>query len=241
MKPTDLALIFAGAATSTVLALASTMAHGPTLIAELEGRAGRALADSGVTADFRGSRGWLTRHPTLAGGVDLSDQRRAALAATVAALPGIGGVRWAARIRPVSDAPPPEQDCQQGVDGALKARSLRFAEASAELDPASVAVLDEVAAALKPCAGSVIAITGHTDGAGDEAANIALSQSRAGAVQQALIARGIPAAGLRARGLGSATPLDGLAPDDAANRRIEFEVISIKALQPTPVDLPGAG
>lgn len=238
------ALIVAGAAATVVLAVASEMAHGPRFVAGLEARAGEILAGQGLHADFRTGPGWLTRHPTLSGGEGLSDDARARAAAAVAALPGVGGVDWApsaSRRRAEAAPDAPVIHCQSEVEAILKARSLRFAEASAALDPASDAVLDEVAAALKPCAGSIVAISGHTDGAGDEAANLALSAARAGAVRDALQRRGIPAGGLRARGYGSARPLEGLAPDDPANRRIEFSVITTVPLLPTPVDTPGAG
>ncbi len=90
--------------------------------------------------------------------------------ARVAALPGVGGVRWEPRSAAALASrlldKPPALHCQDDVNGVLKARSLRFAEASAAIDPASEVVLDEVAAALRRCLGSVIAITGHTDAAG---------------------------------------------------------------------------
>jgi len=102
-------------------------------------------------------------------------------------------------------------------------------------------VLNEVASALLPCLGSIIAITGHTNSSGDETANLALSRARAEAVRWALIGRGIPADGLRAVGVGSQVSLEGLSPDDPANRRIEFSVIEKMPLAPTPIDTPGAG
>jgi OOP family OmpA-OmpF porin len=58
-------------------------------------------------------------------------------------------------------------------------------------------------------------------------------------VRDALIARGIPADGLRARGLGSCDPIEGLPSTDPANRRIEFSVVSTVPVKPTPVDTPG--
>ena len=64
--------------------------------------------------------------------------------------------------------------------------------------------------------------------------------SRARAVREALVRRGIPRDGLRANGIGSQQPVDGLAPTDPANRRIEFSVIRTEPLRPTPVDTPGA-
>jgi OOP family OmpA-OmpF porin len=242
VKPLDLTLIAAGAATAVLLALGSQLAHGAGFVAGLEAKSAETLNGSGVGASFQDSRGWLTRHPTLRGGELLPDGQRALLAIAVADLPGIGGVRWAARPKPAATAAKPVAlHCQADVNAVLGARSLRFAEASAEIDPASIALLDEVAAALKPCTGSVIAIIGHTDAAGDEPANVALSQQRADAVRVALIARGLAPNGLRARGLGSQQPLADLEPADPANRRIDFEVITIRSVQPTPIDTPGAG
>lgn len=243
----SLVLILAGASATVMLGVASHMAHGPALVARLDSAAATALKDAGATgvvARFQTGRGYVTRHPTLAGGDMLADSTRARAAAAVAAIPGMGGVHWAASPRRRSAEArdtAPRLHCQQDVEAVVKARSIRFAEGSAAFDPASEEVLDEVAAALKPCVGSIIAITGHTDAAGDEAGNVELSFERAEAVRRALVGRGIPADGLRARGVGSAKPLAGLDKTDTANRRIEFSVIATVPLAPTPVDTPGAG
>jgi OOP family OmpA-OmpF porin len=155
-------------------------------------------------------------------------------------------VHWqTSRARPRAFAESGEPNnllhCQSDVESVLKARSIRFSEASASLDPASQAVLDEVATVLRPCLGGIIAITGHSNSAGDEGANVALSQARADAVRWALIGRGIPADGLRTTGLGSQKPIEGLDPADVANRRIDFSVIEKVRVVPTPIDTPGPG
>ena len=129
--------------------------------------------------------------------------------------------------------------CEEDVGALLRARTIRFEEGSARIDAASGELIDEVAGALRPCLGSIIAIAGHTDASGPEAGNIALSRERAEAVQAALVRRGIPADGLRARGHGSRSPVEGLEPTDPANRRIEFAVIATEPVRPTPVDTPG--
>jgi OOP family OmpA-OmpF porin len=221
------------------LALVGDLALGERLIAPMERGAAQALAGHDVRAVFIDHHGWLTRHPALIGGEALSDAARAALAGRVARVPGVGGVHWAGRRAHGAQAQP-EQDCTKDVAAILKTRSLRFAENSAAIDPASRRALDEVAAALRPCAGSVIAITGHTDARGDEAFNQNLSHDRALAVRNALGQRGIDIADLRARGEGAARGLPGLAPGDPANRRIEFVMIAPVSLQPTIVDVPGA-
>ncbi len=121
----------------------------------------------------------------------------------------------------------------------MQARTIRFEEGSSRLDRSSRSLIDEVAAALRPCLGSEIAITGHTDAVGQESVNLDLSRARALAVRRALIRRGIPAEGLHAEGVGSSRPVEGLLPEDPANRRIEFSVIAIVPLLPSPVDTPG--
>lgn len=146
--------------------------------------------------------------------------------------------RGGSQTAEVSAEVSPVLHCQSAVEGILRTRTIRFEEASAALDPASTALIDEVADALRPCAGSRIAITGHTDARGDEAANVTLSLERARTVREGLIVRGIARADLRARGLGSAAPVDGLDPADPANRRIEFSVLTPQRIKPTPIDTP---
>ena len=153
----------------------------------------------------------------------------------VAAIPGVGGVHWAdGSIRAQAGmAPISPLHCQDEVEALLEARTIRFEEGSSRLDRASRMLIDEVAAALRPCLGSKISITGHTDESGPEEANIALSRARALVVRDALIRRGIPGEDLIASGAGSNQPIEGLSPQDSANRRIEFSVIATQPLQPT--------
>lgn len=249
VKTGSFALIAAGAAATAAISLSATVAHGPELIALLERQAKTARDEAGgegIAIRFTTSHGWLTRHPQLTGGEHLSPQVRARVAMAVSRVPGVGGVRWRAAGLARDGAAPPAVataplHCQTQVEGILRARSIRFSESSAAIDPASETLLDEVAAALRPCVGSIIAITGHTDAMGYEGANLTLSRQRAEAVRRALIGRGIPADGLRAAGVGSGRPVAGLDPKDAANRRIEFSVIATRPVEPTPVDPPGQG
>lgn len=193
-----------------------------------------------VKTRFVTRNAWPTRHPVLSGGEALDEGTRDDAAKAVGSIAGVGGVSWSdGTLIAEAGAPMSPNHCEDDVHELLSARSIRFEESSSAILPASEQLLDEVAAALKPCLGSIIAITGHTDGSGPEEDNITLSRDRAAAVQQALQARGIPAGGLRASGLGSSQPIEGLSSEDPANRRIEFSVVATRQLRPTPVDTPG--
>lgn len=239
MNPRRASIVAVGGALCLALSFAATNLYGPVFIAGLEAQAEIARDEAGgksVKLDFEDRYGWLTRHPALSGGDGLDATTRAKVAAAIAAVPGIGGVRW---TREASASAPTSLHCQNDVERILETRTIRFSEASARIDPNSERLLDEVARALSPCVGSIIAVTGHTDGNGNENANLALSRARAEAVRWALVARGIPADGLRATGVGSKVPIEGLDPLDPANRRIEFSVIVSAPVKPTPIDTPG--
>ena len=233
----------AGAALVALMAFGAYRANGPAFIAGLAQKAEAAKREAGasaITVRFETQDGWLTRHPLLGGAKALGEEARLRAAIAIAAVPGIGGVRWAGPDGHAAAAPDSAGlHCQRDVEAILRARSIRFGEASATIDAASETVLDEVGTALLPCVGSIIAITGHTDSNGDPSANLALSRARAEAVRWALTGRGIPADGLRALGKGSADPVKGLDPADPANRRIEFSVIAKMPIRPTPIDTPG--
>lgn len=237
--------IILGAMVTVCLGLVAAQGPNADLISELESNTVRAIEQTdanGLSASFTSPNGFLSRHPVLSGGEGLDEATRDRVAKAVAAISGVGGVRWSdgtirAEIGEMTFTP---LHCQEDVEALLRARTIRFEESSSRIDATSLELLDEVAMALRPCLGSIIAITGHTDASGTESANLALSQERASAVRQALIARGIPSDGLRAEGVGSSEPAEGLAPQDPANRRIEFSVIATVPVNPTPVDTPGA-
>lgn len=237
--------ILAGAVVTASLGVFGAQSTAPELAADLEEQANAAIRDIGgnaVKARFATPGGYATRHPILTGGEELDEKTRDRIAKAVGAIKGVGGIQWSdgtvnAESGTLTLTP---LHCQEDVEALLRARTVRFEEGESSIDAGSQELLDEVAMALRPCLGSIIAIIGHTDASGPEPGNIALSQERAEAVRQALIRRGIPRDGLRARGVGSKEPVEGLAPEDPANRRIEFSVIATVPLAPTPVDTPGA-
>ena len=233
-----------GALAVAALAFAGGQITAPGIAEALDDRAELAIAEAGgapVTARFASGNGFPSRHPVLSGGQGLDEATRDKVAKAVAAIPGVGGIRWADGTAFVQSTAAPLEPlhCEEDVAALLRARTIRFEEGSARIDAASGELVDEVADALRPCLGSIIAITGHTDASGPEAGNLALSRERAQAVRSALMARGIPADGLRTMGRGSREPVEGLEPTDPANRRIEFSVVATQPIRPTPVDTPG--
>ena len=233
-----------GAALVALLAIVASRVTGPALTARVAAQATEAIAEAGgapIVARFSTVTGSASRHPRLSGGEGINDSVRDRVAKALARIPGVGGIRWSdgTAFAETGEAPIAQLRCQDDVDALLRSRTIRFEESSARIDATSGELVDEVAAALRPCLGSIIAITGHTDASGPEAGNLQLSLARAQAVRDALVRRGIPSDGLRTRGFGSRAPVHGLDPSDPANRRIEFSVIAIKPVRPTPVDTPG--
>jgi outer membrane protein OmpA-like peptidoglycan-associated protein len=107
----------------------------------------------------------------------------------------------------------------------LLANPLEFESGQAVLTAEAPAVLDELAALLSQVPGISIVVEGHTDSDGDAAANLALSQRRAEAVQAALVERGIASSSITAEGFGAQRPvLVGGVEDKPSSRRVEFRI-----------------
>ena len=77
---------------------------------------------------------------------------------------------------------------------------------------------------LKEDASLQLAINGHTDNTGNTARNQTLSEGRAKAVVDAIVAKGVDAARLAAAGFGDSQPVadNGSEAGKARNRRVEL-------------------
>lgn len=103
---------------------------------------------------------------------------------------------------------------------------LYFAWDQATLEDASFPVLDEVVRALKDNKSFRVQIEGNADSTGPEEHNQTLSENRAQAVLDYLVAHGIAKERLGSKGLSSSKPLDtnATAAGRENNRRVEFVV-----------------
>ena len=105
--------------------------------------------------------------------------------------------------------------------GSRQTIALLFSTSSADLSPKTRADLDALTPALLNGTTRFV-IEGHADEPGTKATNLRLSEKRAGAVRDYLVARGVPPAKLEARGYGNERRRAGLPPLAPGNRRVEI-------------------
>jgi OOP family OmpA-OmpF porin len=106
--------------------------------------------------------------------------------------------------------------------GSCSIYGILFDTGKATIQPASAKCLDEVAKLLKKNSAWKMQIEGHTDNVGGPEANLKLSQQRADSVRAWLVAHGVEAARLTAKGLGETKPIAENSTEDgrAKNRRV---------------------
>lgn len=148
-------------------------------------------------------------------------------------------LRYDEALDPLAALPTPEE-CAAKVNAIIARDKITFDPGSAEIAAAANATMNALAAELKDCPALEMEIAGHTDAQGSTEGNRALSQARAEAVVIALQGRGVPVAGLRAKGYGEGVPVadNGTEEGREANRRIEFTLL--KAGEPVPLSEIGA-
>jgi outer membrane protein OmpA-like peptidoglycan-associated protein len=106
--------------------------------------------------------------------------------------------------------------------------NIVFRTGSASLDPSSAPLLSSLAQIIDRCPDLRIEIGGHTDSDGSDVANLQLSERRAAAVRDWLLANGVSADRLTGVGYGEARPVvaNDTADGKRRNRRIEFAVLN---------------
>ena len=114
---------------------------------------------------------------------------------------------------------------EQGLVTKLKSDIL-FDTGKSNLKAAAQANITELASIMKKYPENVLTVRGYTDDTGSSVVNNPLSEKRAIAVKDQLVAGGIPAATVSAIGMGAANPVDPAktAAARAKNRRVEIEI-----------------
>ncbi|GAV19681.1 OmpA-OmpF porin, OOP family [Mariprofundus micogutta] len=123
-------------------------------------------------------------------------------------------------------APPPKPK-PKPVE-IIKLDGINFPHDSAELTPASIAILDNAVATLKRRAKINVEVAAHTDSSGKDSYNQALSERRAASVMNYLASKGIAANRLTSKGYGETQPITSNETSDgrAQNRRVELRVMN---------------
>ncbi|MBK6641326.1 MAG: OmpA family protein [Bacteroidetes bacterium] len=114
------------------------------------------------------------------------------------------------------------------VGSAYKLNNIRFATNSSELNKASKNIISDFAGVLKENPRVNVAIHGHTDSAGDAAANMILSNDRAKSVYDFLIKSGITSSRLSYKGFGQTKPVVSNENEEgrSKNRCTEFVIMN---------------
>jgi OOP family OmpA-OmpF porin len=119
---------------------------------------------------------------------------------------------------------------KQGSELVIRLSGINFPVGKSIIMPENYALLSKVQKAVRTFGNSVVVVEGHTDSTGSAAANEHLSQQRAEAVKEYLVAnQTIPAEQIAAIGFGSIRPLASNATPEgrAINRRIDVIISPI--------------
>ncbi|MBX9859935.1 MAG: photosynthetic reaction center cytochrome c subunit [Sphingomonas sp.] len=126
----------------------------------------------------------------------------------------------------VADPNATAKSCNADFDKALAGKTIQFDTGAATVQPVSTPLLDTLTEIAGRCSNFKMLVEGHTDAVGDAAKNLTLSDSRAAAVEQYFVGKGVKADQIAAKGFGSTKPLDtsGTPAGNQRNRRIEISV-----------------
>ena len=119
------------------------------------------------------------------------------------------------------------RSCDQDIAAAVSGRQVSYKPGTYDLTPESDALIGDVYKVVKTCPVQVrLTVSGYTDNLGDGMVNQTISQARAQAAADALIARGLAPDRVTVRGFGGALPVadNATAEGRARNRRVVFTV-----------------
>ena len=143
-----------------------------------------------------GALGWNGSEGTLAGSY-VSDDGRDALEAAAAE----SGV--VASLTPRATATAEQAaSLEAELNALVAAQPILFDKGSVDISLSSLGTVQQVAGIAKRFAGLSIEVQGHTDSEGDPGRNLTLSEQRAAAVRDTLIALGVPSGDITSKGFG---------------------------------------
>ncbi len=136
-------------------------------------------------------------------------------------------VTYQEALDPAQALPAPEE-CVAAINAIMAEAKITFAPGSSTIEAEARDTVDKIVDVMKDCAEVQMEIAGYTDSQGREEMNQALSQNRAQAVLNALLARRVLTSNLTAHGYGEADPIADNETDEGreANRRIEFRLLT---------------
>lgn len=152
-------------------------------------------------------------------------------------------IRHVAQREPEEAPPPVPEECLARVTAIQERTKITFDPGATELNEDAAGVVRRIAAVMRECPGVAMEIAGHTDSQGRDEMNLTLSNARAAAVLEALLASEVPRAVLTATGYGESRPIADNATSEGreANRRIEFRLRFPLQGPPPPPDAKAGG
>jgi outer membrane protein OmpA-like peptidoglycan-associated protein len=215
--------------------------------ASLAARSQAALADAGYTdlhVTFTGRDGVVSNLSPFDDAAEIASIVREVVGVRVVDVPMVSqdpstptepttqsstsAVPSASPAAPPSATPQPSVDAAQTRSALDAAGPVRFASDDAGIGSAQARVDQLAAIVLSGPPDARYEVRGYTDSVGDADANLHLSDERAAAVVEALVAAGVPEQQLSAVGFGETSPLvqPELTDDDKqANRRVEVVLV----------------
>lgn len=122
--------------------------------------------------------------------------------------------------------------CPEVSDDTMKklndyGKTILFNTGKSSFQKQTIPVLQAITAILKEYPTAKFSLEGHTDSTGSDALNQKLSEERAAAVKNFLVANGIDASRLSSKGFGESMPVDSnkTAKGKANNRRVEVKLV----------------
>jgi len=128
---------------------------------------------------------------------------------------------------PVIEEMPDAKECEVEISALLDKNQILFAPSSAVIESASVKTINKIVTILNRCKSAAFEIGGHTDSQGREEMNLNLSQNRADAVLDSLLARNMLLGDITAIGYGETQPIADNETEEGRqdNRRIAFKLL----------------